>query len=321
MVEQLGAVAPAGLSRREVLAGIGGAAVAVALAGYARAATPKPLAVGTFKVTTFSDGHLNLPSSMFAPKADAGAREAAFKAAGQGHGQDGGTIRSPLNVTLVDTGKEKILVDVGSGSRFMDTAGKLTETLEEAGVEPESITHVIYTHAHPDHVWGTVNDFDELSFPNAKYFISEDEWNFWMAKDVLSKLPKERHGFAVGAQRNLKAAKDQLATIKPGRELVGGVNVIDTSGHTPGHVSLEIGKGKDTVVVLGDALTHPVISFQHPDWQPATDQIPDRAVATRMRLLDKLAADGSRLIGYHLPEPGMGRVVRKGSGFAFAPLA
>ncbi|MGI9479178.1 MAG: MBL fold metallo-hydrolase, partial [Hyphomicrobiaceae bacterium] len=74
------------------------------------------------------------------------------------------------------------------------------------------------------------------------------------------------------------------------------------------------------VVVLGDALTHPVISFQHPDWRPQTDQDPDLAVKTRKRLLDKLATDANRIIGYHLPVPGMGRVVRKGPGYAFAQI-
>ena len=142
-----------------------------------------------------------------------------------------------------------------------------------------------------------------------------------MSKDVLTKVPQERQGFAVGAQRNLKAAKAQLKTIKPGGELIPGINVLATHGHTPGHISLEVGKGKDAVVVLGDALTHPVISFQYPDWRPQTDQEPDLAVKTRKRLLDKLATDGNRIIGYHLPVPGMGRVQRKGTGYAFAPLA
>ncbi len=64
-----------------------------------------------------------------------------------------------------------------------------------------------------------------------------------------------------------------------------------------------------------------MISFQHPDWRPETDQQPDLAVKTRQRLLDKLATDGNRIIGYHLPVPGMGRVQRQGAGYMFAPLA
>ncbi len=316
-------MAKLGVTRRTLLhatlaAGATGAAGMFAAANRkVRAAEPKSITLGAFKITIFSDGHLNLPATMFAPKIAGTERTKALAQAGQ----VGDTIKSPLNVTLIETDEHKILVDVGSGPRFMDTAGRLSEALNGAGVDAHAITHVVYTHAHPDHVWGTVDDFDELSFPDAKYVISDNEWNFWMSNDVLTRLPTEQHGFAVGAQRNLRAAKNHLSTVKPGTELMPGLAVIDTSGHTPGHISLQVGDGKDSLVVLGDALTHPVISFQHPDWQPATDQDQDKAVATRKRLLDRLATDGSRLIGYHLPAPGFGRVAKRGTGFAFEPLA
>ncbi len=303
------------IDRREFLAATATVAFGTLAPGVpSLAAEPSTLEVAGFKVRTFSDGHLTLPANMLAPKVDDATRAKALAAAGQ----QGSSIKSPLNVTLIEKGDEKILIDVGSGSHFMDTAGRLAENLEAAGVDPDSIAKVIYTHAHPDHVWGTVNDFDELSFPSATHYISEAEWNFWMAKDVLSKVPEERHGFVAGAQRNLKAAKSQLKTMKPGEELGAGIHVLDTAGHTPGHVSIEIGSGKETAVILGDALTHPVISFQHPDWQPAVDQEPDKAVATRKRLLDKLATDKQAIIGYHLPGGGLGRVERKGTSFVFA---
>ncbi len=303
-------------TRRAILKGTAALGVSAFAACPVSAAKQTTIQVGGLKLTTVSDGHLNLPSTMAAPGIDEKLRTAAFQKAGQ----SGDTVRSPLNVTLIESGQEKILVDVGSGPHFMGSAGKLAENMESAGIDPEAITKVVYTHAHPDHVWGTVNDFDELSFPNAAYYISEAEWNFWMSGDVLTKLPKERHGFAVGAQRNLKAAKEKLTTIKPGKELIAGVNIIDTSGHTPGHISLEIGAGKDLAIILGDALTHPVISFEHPDWKPAVDQEADKAVKTRKSLLNKLASEGHRVIGYHLPEPGVGRVAKSGSVFTYEPL-
>ena len=82
----------------------------------------------------------------------------------------------------------------------------------------------------------------------------------------------------------------------------------DTAAHTQGHVSLELASG---LMVLGDALTHPIISFRHPDWRPAADHEPDRAIATRKKLLDRLSAEKLRVIGYHLPYPGTGGVERK----------
>ena len=305
-----------GINRRILIASALGAGAACAFGSAGWAAGTASFKAGAFKITALSDGHLALPETMFAPGIDAAKRTAALRAAGQ----SGPRIQSPLNVTLIEASTEKVLIDVGSGTRFMDTAGQLGDALASGGIDPETITKVIYTHAHPDHLWGTINDFDELSFPNAQYYISEKEWNFWMAKDVLSTLPKDRQGFAIGAQRNLKMIKPRLTTIKPGRELIAGVHVLDTSGHTPGHISIEVGGGKEPFVILGDALTHPIISFRHPAWRPAIDQQPDQAVKTRQRLLDKLATDRNRIIGYHLPAPGAGRVARKGGGFAFAPL-
>lgn len=305
------------LDRRSLLALTGAAGITALLpsGGPARAQAQKTFKAGGFEISTFSDGHIDLPISMFATNADEAKRNAALAAAGQA----GATVKSPINVTLIRKGEQTILVDVGSGTRFVGTAGKLSEALDAAGVDPEVVTHVVYTHAHPDHIWGTINDFDELSFPNAAYHVAEAEWNFWMSNDAINQVPKDRQAFVVGAQRNLKVIKDRIKTIKPGQDIVNGLHVLDTSGHTPGHISIQVGTGNDRVVILGDALTHPVISFQHPEWRPAADQIPEKAVATRKRLLEKLASEKLPIIGYHLPPPGLGRVEKKGTGFVFAP--
>jgi len=96
--------------------------------------------------------------------------------------------------------------------------------------------------------------------------------------------------------------------------------VLDTSGHTAGHVSIEISAGPDAMVVLGDALTHPTISFAHPDWVPTADHHDARgAAAMRRRLLDKLATDRQHVIGFHLPFLGVGRVESIGRAYRFVP--
>jgi glyoxylase-like metal-dependent hydrolase (beta-lactamase superfamily II) len=102
--------------------------------------------------------------------------------------------------------------------------------------------------------------------------------------------------------------------VKPGDDVVSGVRVLATPGHTQGHVSLEVGDG---LVIGGDALTHPLISFRHPEWRPQSDHVPDLAAATRARLLDRLATDRTRLIGFHLPWPGVGYVERKDRAYRF----
>jgi hypothetical protein len=74
------------------------------------------------------------------------------------------------------------------------------------------------------------------------------------------------------------------------------------------------------MVVLSDALTHIIISFAHPDWMPAADHHdPQRAAAVRKTLLDKLATDRERGIGFHLPSLGIGIVERSRSSYRFVP--
>jgi glyoxylase-like metal-dependent hydrolase (beta-lactamase superfamily II) len=305
------------LTRRDFVAGAVavGAALSGAVPGFvgpAFAAQPV-LKTGDFTITSLSDGHLSLPAAFAATNASPDERAAALAKAGQ----TGDMVSSPLNVTLITTPSEKILVDTGSGSRFVNTAGELAGALDALGVAPDEITKVVYTHAHPDHCWGTLDDFDELTFSSAEHIINEAEYNYWMSPKALSDMPEERKAFAAGAKRQLLAAKDQIKTVKPGADIVTGVRVLDTAGHTPGHISLEVGTGNDRILVVGDALTHPVIAFEHPDWVPGGDQDGTKAAAMRKSLLGKLASEGQRIIGYHLPTPGFGRCVKRGTGFAF----
>lgn len=301
------------LSRRAFLSASAASLVARA---PALAATPYSFRHGAFEITVISDGHLVLPTIFLAPDAPAADREALLKAAGQ----SGEQFNSPTNVTLVRTLNELILVDMGSGDRFMPTAGKLWDNLKTSGIDQNKITKVVFTHGHADHLWGAVDDLDELMLPDATFYVASTEWDFWTGDNATRGLPSERVGFVTGARRNYAAIKQKVKMVKPGDDIVTGLRVVATPGHTQGHVSLELAGG-DGVIVGGDALTHPLISFQHPEWRPTADHVPDQAIATRRKLLDRLAADRSKLIGFHLPYPGLGVVERKDAAYRFIPAA
>lgn len=308
------------LDRRQLLALAGsGAALAVAGALPAHAATHASFKHGDVEVTIISDGNLVIPTRLLAMNADPKDVAAALATAGQ----SGETVSPPTNVTLLRRGTETILFDTGAGPNFMPTAGKLIDNMKAAGIDPRSVTKVIYTHAHPDHIWGTLDDFDEAPhFPAASYVIAAAEWNFWMADDVVSRLPVERQNFATGAKRNLAKIKERMRTVKPGEEIVSGISGIDTAGHTAGHMAIQVASAGTELVVLGDALTHAVISFAHPDWRPAADHHDAAAAALmRRRLLDRLAATNATVVGFHLPFPGVGKVRRRGAAWAFEPMA
>jgi glyoxylase-like metal-dependent hydrolase (beta-lactamase superfamily II) len=260
-----------------------------------------------------SDGHLVLPTSFLAPTATPEERAPLLKAAGQ----TGTQYDSPTNVTLIRAGKELLLIDTGSGDRFMPTAGKLFDNLKAAGIDKSAITKVVFTHGHPDHIWGTLDELDDLALPDAAYYAAAAEWNFWHSADASRGLPVERAGFVTGARRRYEAIKERVKMVNPGDDVVTGLRVISTPGHTQGHVSLEVAGGDGGLIVGGDALTHPLISFAHPEWRPIADHVPAQAVDTRRRLLDRLATDKMKLIGFHLPYPGIGRAERAGTAYRF----
>jgi glyoxylase-like metal-dependent hydrolase (beta-lactamase superfamily II) len=302
------------LSRRTMLATAAAGLAAAALP--ARAATPPTrFKHGAYDVIVVSDGHLELPVEFLATDAPREERDATFKESGI----SGPQYSIPTNVTLLKRGDELTLIDMGSGGRFMPTAGKLWENLEAAGIDKTKIAQVIFTHGHPDHLWGAIDEFDDLQIPNATFHVAANEWNFWEGDNALRSIAPERAGFVTGARRNYAAIKDKVKTMKPGDEVLPGVHVIDTPGHTQGHVSLAL-PGGDGLVIGGDVLTHPIISFRHPEWRPATDHVPEQAVETRKKLLDRMASERSTLIGFHLPYPGRGMVERKDGAYRFVPL-
>jgi glyoxylase-like metal-dependent hydrolase (beta-lactamase superfamily II) len=302
------------LDRRTFLAASAAGLAVHALPAFA--AAPYAFRHGAFDVTVVSDGHLVLPTNFLAPGAPPPEREAILKAAGQ----TGEQYNSPTNITLIRTGNDLILIDMGSGDRFMPTAGKLWDNLKAAGIDKAKITKVAFTHGHPDHLWGAVDELDELVAPDAAFYVAAAEWDFWTGENATRGLPAERAGFVTGARRNYAAIKDRVKMIKAGDEIVSGLRIIDTPGHTQGHVSIEIAGG-DGLIVGGDALIDSLIYFHHPEWYYAGDHVPDQAAATRRKLLDRLAADRSKLIGFHLPYPGVGTVERKDTAYRFVASA
>ncbi len=267
---------------------------------------------GDAAVTVLSDGGFEMPAAMLARDVEPEMIRSVARLAGP--------LTTVLNVTCLRRGDQTIVFDCGSGANFLPGTGKLAASLEAAGIAPDSVTHVLFTHLHPDHLWGALDDFDTPLFPNARWFADTAEVAYWTNPKVYEGLPEDRHAFAAGAQRVLKELGDRLETRTPGQDWAPGVTAFSTAGHTPGHVSFAFNDAQGPVFVLGDALTHAVISFAHPDWRPASDHDPDRAVATRRALLERAVAEKARIIGYHLTGA-IGRVEKQGAAYRFVQPA
>jgi len=277
-------------------------------------AAPVSIPLGNGELTIFSDGHLSLsPAILFDGEKQTEEAKKLFDAAGVPFG----TLQPPINITLWRTADRLVLFDVGSGSQFMDTAGLLPLQLEEAGIDPADITDVVFTHAHPDHCWGLLDDFDELLCPNATYHMHGSEYDYWMSEDTLNNTPEEMLGMVAGARNRLPLIEEQIARFNWGDEVLPGIEAVDTHGHTPGHTSFTIHQGSESILVLGDALTNVVMSFARPKWPWRSDVQPEEAIQTRVKLLDRLASDQTQIIGYHLPASGVGSVEREGTAYRF----
>ncbi|TMV10080.1 MBL fold metallo-hydrolase [Ruegeria sediminis] len=300
------------LTRRTVLKGAGAAFAALA-ARPVWAATE--LTLGDTRIFSLSDGHLTLPPEfIFAPMPK---RELAPILAE--HGLGDAPLTPPCNVTLMQSGDRLVLFDAGSGLSFQDSAGKLPDALDAVGLAPGDVTHVVFTHGHPDHLWGVLDDFDEPLFANAEHMIGKAEWDYWWNPNTVEEIGAERTAMAVGAKRRLEALEDAVSFFEDGQEILPGVAALATFGHTPGHMSFELRSGGDSVLVVGDAIGNHHVAFERPDWPSGSDQDQPTAAATRSRLLDRLAAERMRMIGFHLPAGGMGHVERKGAAYRFVP--
>lgn len=300
------------LTRRDLLSATAAAAAAAMLPRGVYASDFHRLTHGAFDITVVSDGFITLPAEILLPDATPEERQAILPRLG------GGSQGAPVqaNIPLIRYGDDLILIDNGSGTNFQASAGKLAANLRTLGIEPEDVTKVVFTHAHPDHSGATTTPDGRVLYPNAEYFVSEAEWSFWTNKAFETHIPAALHGFARGAQRDLFSVKDRLTIVKPDQEMVPGIQVVDTPGHTPGHISIELA-GDGNLLITGDACTNDVIFFEHPDWHFGFDTNPETALKSRKMLLDRAASEKIKMLGYHWSYPGLGYAERKDNSYRF----
>ena len=276
-------------TRREALRNgafaLGGALVAPHFAN-AQGAASKPsgrnagiyrFRLGAFEVTVLSDGSFTIPSPLLA----ANLTEAERKEFMQANYLGTDTFRVQINVVLVNAGDRKVLIDAGEGGARQPTTGRLLANLQATGIEPAAVDIIVFTHGHADHLLGAVDiKAGTLRFPNARYVISDREWDFWSDPERHGPFPERLRVQLPGAQAAFKLIADRTTRVKPGTEIAPGIALVDSRGHTPGHMSVQLASGREQALVIGDAITHALVSFAHPDWRPGFDVDMDQAVAT-----------------------------------------
>jgi glyoxylase-like metal-dependent hydrolase (beta-lactamase superfamily II) len=211
---------------------------------------------------------------------------------------------------LVNTGKQAVLFDAGNGSLARDIEalrgrvpdGHLVERLGQAGYSPEDIDIVCITHCHPDHIGGLVSS-GKTVFPNARYVIAAAEFDYWKKGENISDA---RKATKLQFERIVAPLADKMTFIGPGDEIVSGIRAVDASGHSAGMSAFHIESGSKRVLLWGDTCLHYVCGVQRPDWTPGFDDDPQKAIATRKRILAMAAAEKMFVAGFHMPFPSLG---------------
>ncbi len=274
--------------------------------------------VGSMQCTVLADGYCSYPAEWFFPNAG---HESLARALDERR-QPRESVLSPYTCLLIETGRHTILVDTGAGDSSR-TAGAIVARLEMAGIRPRDVDTVILTHAHPDHIGGAVDARGRPAFPNARYVLSELEWEFWTGtRPGLRglRVPEDvRNQMESTARRCLDALRFQLEPVAGEVQIAPGVRALPAPGHTPGHLAILIGGGGRKLLHIGDAAVHP-LHLEHPDWENGFDLDARRATVARRDLLERATAEDMRLMAFHFPFPSVGRVAaRRDGGWSWSP--
>jgi glyoxylase-like metal-dependent hydrolase (beta-lactamase superfamily II) len=252
--------------------------------------TAHHLKIGKYKLTVFNDGKLVDPQNTF-----------------------------DLNCLYIEAGGRKILVDDGCGDSFQgppgqpqtdtpgSTPGHLVENMVVEGLKPTDITDIIFTHAHIDHVSGTVDKQGIPVFPNARYTITKKEWDY-LYKPLGT---DEWHNFLfASACRNFPPLKDRFNLVDDNYQVMPGINFVPANGHTPGNTMVEIWSGNEHLLCIGD-VAHLTRELTEPESMASLDVAPGEALKERKRIFSTAAQEGTLVFACHFDFPGLGHIREK----------
>lgn len=282
--------------------------------------------LGEFECVCASDGAFNYPPETFFANAPVERVEEALRRRDLPTAQ----ITTPYTCLFVDTGRHSVMVDTGAGNlaehargifpgldHSTTVTGLLLENLRAAGIEASEIDTVVITHAHPDHVGGTLNEAGRLVFDNARYFVPKDEWDFWTSDAAATKAPAS---MVNTARKNLEPLRDRLTLVEDETEIVPGIHTVATPGHTPGHTALSITSDGERLLHVSDAVLHP-LHLEYLEWVPIFDVLPEQAAASKRRVFDLAAEERALVFAHHFPPfPNLGRILKEGAGWRWHPI-
>jgi len=276
--------------------------------------------VGSIDVLVISDGVLPIPAQTIAHNIEPAVRTAWL----EHEFLSPEMLEWPLNVVVVRSGGRTILIDAGIGmdpGLNLPQAGRLVGRLEAAGIDLASVTDVVLTHMHMDHIGGLLIDgVKDRMRPDLRVHVATAELKFWESPDFSRAVMPAGFPDALrrAAKRFVNDYGSQLRPFEDEHEVTPGIVVSRTGGHTPGHSVVRLASGGDRLTFAGDAVFQ--VGFDQPEWHNGFEHYPEEAARVRVKLLRELAANRELLVATHLPFPSLSHVAVDGDTFRCVPI-
>ena len=234
-------------------------------------------------------------------------------------------VKLDINLLLIRTDGENILIDVGIGDALSERQKKmfgveresaLEKRLSELRLRPEDIHLVLLTHLHADHAGGVIklnqNGIKSPRFPRARHVVQIKEW-----KEAMH--PDERTS-ATYFTSNLKILEEEklLELIDGEDEAATGIRLISTGGHTPGHQAVLIEDRGDKILWAGDII--PSTHHLRIPYVASVDLFPRETMEQKKRFLQMCSEDGWIVAFDHDLKVKLGRIEEKKGVFAVAEV-
>ena len=216
-----------------------------------------------------------------------------------------GKIPSALNVLLINTNSEKILIDTGLGALG---TGALYDGLTSENVACEEIDHIIITHGHGDHIGGIIDVKDKLVFPNAHYWIGKTEYDSWSDTEYRT--------YAIRKRVNDAIPVDRLHIVTDENEFLPGFSLIPLPGHCVGMMGVIIESAGERAVHIADVMHH-VIQVKYTDWCVNFDENQQQARQSRWMVFQRASDENLLVISYHVWNGGRGRITTENDSFSW----
>lgn len=169
---------------------------------------------------------------------------------------EAGRIRMSLRPVLIRIGGKRILVDAGLGGHqnkrlkemySLEGSGTVLASLGEAGVDPVEVDFVIFTHLHIDHMGGALDGKGTI-FPHARFVVQKGEWAAATHTNAMTRGAYSPPDLA------LLEKSGRLMEVEGDCEILPGVRLVRTGGHTRCHQIVLVGSGEERVMLPGDLL-------------------------------------------------------------------